>query len=361
MIDYGDDWGPAEETGGAQPPVNSDDNRRVSGGEPPDNLSASRDESGRFLPGVSGNPGAQFQPGRSGNPAGRPKGSFRAGARVALAMADAAAPELMQNLIALGRGRDGVSARFVLARTMGTRRGQPVEIDLPTVAAPADLGAAVGAITAAVADGSLTPEEALHLSRMLGHVPAVLAAMPPPRENEEDVHERLIRRLDRLAATIPKDVRRARLLEDLAALDADPPPAGERALSHSADERVDEIGEERPAEQQEQRHQREVGALAGAAARLGGVDVLRGLAEAQRGERDHRRAHDDQQQPGDVADQLVPAEHQLGAGLGAREAQEQVELGDDKAERHDRDARPHPGEKGALVRGMVAVAFDHRI
>jgi hypothetical protein len=300
VIDYGDDQPPAEETGGAAPPVISDDNRRVSGGEPPDNWGASRDASGRFLPGASANPAAQFQPGRSGNPGGRPKGSYRAGARAALAMADAAAPEMMKTAIEMGHGGDGISARFVLARTVGLRRGQPVEIDLPAVAAPADLGPAVGAITAAVAEGSLTPEEALHLSQMLGHVPAVLAAMPPPMRPEDDPRERLIAKLDRLAARIaaetPKEERRAGLLAELAALDAEGPPRadGAAAGSHPADEGVDEIDEERPAEQQEEGHQREVGALAGAASDVRGVDGLRGLAEAQRGDGDHRGADEDQ-------------------------------------------------------------------
>lgn len=224
------------ETGGAAPPVISDENRRVSGGGPPDNESAARDAGGRFRPGASGNPERQFRRGRSGNPAGRPKGSYRAGARAALAMADTAAPEMMQTEIEHGRGGDGIAARFVLARTMGPRRGQPVELDLPAVTSRADLGAAVAAVTAAIGEGSLTPDEAAHLSLMLARLPPILAAMPPAPQpgSDDDPREYLIRELDRLAAARqrrPIEERRAELLAQLAALDAEEPadaarPAG---------------------------------------------------------------------------------------------------------------------------------------
>lgn len=136
-------------------------------------------------------------------------------------MADAASPALMQNQIALGRGGDGVSGRFVLARTVGLRRGQPVELDLPAITAPGDLGRAVGAITEAVGDGAITPEEAAHLAHMLDGFPRILAAVPPPASPDDDPRERLIAKLDRLAARIPKEKRRANLIAELAALDAE--------------------------------------------------------------------------------------------------------------------------------------------
>jgi hypothetical protein len=39
--------------------------------------------------------------------------------------------------------------------------------------------------------------------------------------------------------------------------------------------------------------------------------------------------------------------------------QEQVEPPDQEAERHYRNGGADPGEKGALVGGVVAVTFDH--
>jgi hypothetical protein len=227
----GEDWQVAGETGGVAPPVVEDDNRRTSGGEPPDNLSIERDAVGRFVPGASANPDMQFQPGVSGNPAGRPRGSgrFRAGTRAAAALLDAQGEALAEKAIEMALAGDAVAVRFCLGRLLGNRRGQPVEIDLPPVAAPADLAGAVTAVAAAIAEGGLTPEEGMQLSRMLAGFPralapsAVAAAEEPPAE---DWHEKLIGELDRLAASIPKEDRRARLLEELAALDEEdaPPP-----------------------------------------------------------------------------------------------------------------------------------------
>jgi hypothetical protein len=222
VIDYGDDEWPAEITGGAAPPVISDENRRITGGEPPDNFDDSeRDEAGRFGLGNTAGVATQFQPGRSGNPSGRPKGSFRAGMRLAARLLDDAAAPLTRKALEHAYDGDPVAVRFCLGRILGNRRGQPVELDLPAIAEPADLGAAVGAITEAVAEGNLTPEEAMHLARMLDGFPRILAAIPPPPAAQEDYREKLIAAFDQLASRVPKEERRASLLEELAALDAE--------------------------------------------------------------------------------------------------------------------------------------------
>jgi hypothetical protein len=68
---------------------------------------------------------------------------------------------------------------------------------------------AVGAIAAAVADGSITPDEALLLSQMLDGFPRVLgavaAASAAAARVRDDPREAFIAELDRLAARIEEE------------------------------------------------------------------------------------------------------------------------------------------------------------
>jgi hypothetical protein len=217
-----------EDAIGGVPAVLDIDNSRITGAEPPDNFAiAARDESGRFVKGASGSPALRFKKGRSGNPKGRPKGSgrFPSGARVAAALLDGEAERITRTAIDAALAGDAVAARFCLGRVLGSRRGQPVELALPKIAAPRDLSGAVAAITAALADGRLTPDEAQACSRMLDGLPRVLAAARADAvryqadTKQGDPRERLIAELDRLAeretlrqsralATIPAPPRR---------------------------------------------------------------------------------------------------------------------------------------------------------
>ena len=59
------------------------------------------------------------------------------------------------------------AAAIVLARTWPRRRGQPVEIDLPSVADTGGLVAAQAAVIAAMASGEISPDEAQSIAALL--------------------------------------------------------------------------------------------------------------------------------------------------------------------------------------------------
>ena len=158
-----------------------------------------------------------FRKGRSGNPAGRPKGSgrFRGGARVAAMLLDSHAELLAETAIEMALAGDPVAVRFCLGRLIGTRRGQPLVLDdagdFPAVSGPGDLGAAVAAVTAALAEGRITPEEALHLSQMLDGLPQLFDAartVPSPEDDARDgerIKAQIKAKLARMAARLQQD------------------------------------------------------------------------------------------------------------------------------------------------------------
>ena len=123
--------------------------------------------------------------------------------------------ELMALAIDMGRAGDGVMVRACLAKSLGTRRGQPLVLDdvadFPEVKGPGDLGAAASAITRALAEGRATPEEAARLSETLhGFRPIFAAATATPsagnpNEDVERMREEMKRRLDRIAAAMASD------------------------------------------------------------------------------------------------------------------------------------------------------------
>jgi hypothetical protein len=162
---------------------------------------------------MSASPERRFKRGRSGNPKGRPPGSknraFRAGTRAAAALLDGEAERIARKAIELALEGDPVSVRFCLGRVLGVRRGQPVELAMPAVAGARDLTEAVAAVTGALAEGRITPDEALACAQMLDGLPRILAAVPPPPPNRgDDARKTLARKLARLASSMEEETLR---------------------------------------------------------------------------------------------------------------------------------------------------------
>ena len=138
---------------------------------PPAVVTASRDTEGRFPKGVSG------------NPAGRPRGSRNQATQMAEMLLNVAAGQLTAKAIQRALRGDAVALRFCLARIIAPRRAPSVAFDLPPIDSAADLAGAMSALTAATAQGTLSPGEAGEIARVLETSLRVIEAR---RQEERD-------------------------------------------------------------------------------------------------------------------------------------------------------------------------------
>jgi hypothetical protein len=111
--------------------------------------------------------GRPFPKGMSGNPMGKRPGTRNRATLIAEAMLDCETRPLLRQTIDEAKGGDPVMMRFCIGRILPPRRDRPVRFALPPVRSPADLSAALEAVTAAVANGELTIREAWEFSQMI--------------------------------------------------------------------------------------------------------------------------------------------------------------------------------------------------
>ena len=108
----------------------------------------------------------RFQKGQAPGP-GRPPGSLNK----STLLLDQLASEATENVVRAVQERaekgDMYAAAILLARTWPRRRGQPVTLDLPSVADTGGLVAAQAAVIAAMAKGEISPEEAQSIAALL--------------------------------------------------------------------------------------------------------------------------------------------------------------------------------------------------
>jgi len=129
--------------------------------------------------------GKPFPKGKSGNPRGKPKGARHKTTLLAEKLMQDDAENIVNAVLTAARSGDMTAARIVLDRIAPARRDNPVAFALPKIKRPADAVAASAAILSAVADGRLTPGEALEVSKLIeGFVKALEVAELEQRLNE---------------------------------------------------------------------------------------------------------------------------------------------------------------------------------
>jgi hypothetical protein len=112
-------------------------------------------------------PGGQFVKGQSGNPAGKPQGCRNHATRTAETLLDGEAEALTRKAVTLALGGDALALRLCLDRVIAPRRDRPVQFALPPITDVADVAKAMAAITAAVADGAITPGEGAEVAKVV--------------------------------------------------------------------------------------------------------------------------------------------------------------------------------------------------
>jgi hypothetical protein len=111
--------------------------------------------------------GRPFEKGRSGNPRGRRVGSRNRASLAAEALLDGEAGTLTRRAVELAIEGDPTALKLCLDRILAPRRERVVRFPLPPIESAADIARAMGAITAAVAEGALTPGEAGALAQLV--------------------------------------------------------------------------------------------------------------------------------------------------------------------------------------------------
>lgn len=108
-----------------------------------------------------------FEKGVSGNPAGRPPGSRNKVSLAIESLLEGQAEALTQ--VAIGKALEGdtVALRLCLDRLCPPRRDRPVSFPLPALTEAADARDTFAAVVRAVAEGELTPSEAVTLAGLI--------------------------------------------------------------------------------------------------------------------------------------------------------------------------------------------------
>jgi hypothetical protein len=115
---------------------------------------------------ATGKRDTRFKP---GNP-GKPKGTRHHATRLAEALIDGQAQEIVQKAISMAASGDPTALRIVMDRLCPPRRERTISLAMPSIKSATDLITAAAALTDATASGDITPSEAASLSTLVGNV-----------------------------------------------------------------------------------------------------------------------------------------------------------------------------------------------
>jgi hypothetical protein len=104
--------------------------------------------------------GRPFEKGRSGNPAGRRTGSRNKATLAAAGLLADESEALTRRAVEMALGGDPTAMRLCLERILPPVHEPAVKFAMPPIESPADIAPCMKAVTAALADGKITPGEA---------------------------------------------------------------------------------------------------------------------------------------------------------------------------------------------------------
>jgi hypothetical protein len=112
-------------------------------------------------------PGRPFMKGVSGNPKGRPQGSRSKSAVAGEQIMEAARDNIFLAAVDGAQKGDPTALRLCVERLYPLRKGRAIKFDLPSLKTPGDVVKALAAVSADMADGVLSPDEAVAIANVI--------------------------------------------------------------------------------------------------------------------------------------------------------------------------------------------------
>jgi hypothetical protein len=111
-------------------------------------------------------PPVRGRPFKAGNP-GRPSGSKNKTTKMLEELSEGKAEDLIRKMIELALAGNVRCLEYCLDRLFPQRRGEPINLALPKINSVEDVATAKAAVVGALSNGTVTPEQASHVIRLL--------------------------------------------------------------------------------------------------------------------------------------------------------------------------------------------------